>query len=310
MRNADIAMYMAKRAGKDRVEFYQEGAHEEAVRLLQLRGDLEGALAALQFAILYQPILDLPTNRILGVEALLRWDHPERGRLLPDDFLAMAEELGLIVPIGRWVIAEACRQLAAWQRATGRTDLFVSANVSPLQLRDARFVDDVMVAIARAAIKPEDLTLEVTESAILDADGSAAVLERLRAMGVRIALDDFGTGYATISNLMRVPLDLIKIDRSFVAGLHAGSREAALVENLLRIASALGVEPVAEGIEDREERQLLTDLGCRLGQGFLMSVPAEADIIEHLLESTAVVPNARHRKRSRTSRTGPSSVPA
>ena len=283
MRDADIAMYQAKRLGKNRVEFYEQGAHEDAALRLRLRTDLEGALAAGQFALVYQPIVELATNRVVGAEALLRWDHPDRGRLLPADFLATVEELGLIVPIGRWVVQEACRQLAHWQAELRMRDLFVSVNLSPLQLRDPALADDIEWAIADAGIRPSDLTIEVTESVVLDAASTAGVLERLRADGIRIALDDFGTGFATLSNLARVPLSMIKVDRSFVAALADGSREAAIVENLLHIAASLGLEPVAEGIEESDQRQRLVDMGCRLGQGFLMGFPAEASAVTRLI---------------------------
>jgi diguanylate cyclase (GGDEF)-like protein len=283
MRDADIAMYQAKRLGKNRVEFYEQGAHEDAALRLRLRTDLEGALAAGQFALVYQPIVELASNRVVGAEALLRWDHPERGRLLPADFLATVEELGLIVPIGRWVVQEACRQLAHWQAELRMRDLFVSVNLSPLQLRDPALADDIEWAIADAGIRPSDLTIEVTESVVLDAASTAGVLERLRADGIRIALDDFGTGFATLSNLARVPLSMIKVDRSFVAALADGSREAAIVENLLHIAASLGLEPVAEGIEESDQRQRLVDMGCRLGQGFLMGFPAEANAVTQLI---------------------------
>ncbi|MBF6604790.1 MAG: EAL domain-containing protein [Chloroflexi bacterium] len=304
MRNADIAMYLAKERGKNRVESYEEGAHVDVVRRLQLRTDLEHALAAGQFALVYQPIVDLASGSMVGVEALLRWDHPERGRLNPADFLAMLEEQGRIVPVGRWVVKEACRQLGVWKRRYPTQPLYVSVNLSPLQLRDPATADDIERAIGEAGIAAADLVVEITESVVLDIERSLPILARLRARGVRVALDDFGTGYSTITNLVKVPLDIMKIDQSFIAPLETGGRSAALVENLLQIASSMGVEAIAEGIEVSAQREALVGLGCRLGQGFLMGFPADPSAVTELL-SAQVAATRRPRVPARRSAYAP-----
>lgn len=304
MYNADIAMYLAKERGKNRVESYEVGAHVEAVRRLQLRTDLEHALAADQFALVYQPIVDLASGSMVGVEALLRWDHPDRGRLAPGEFLAMLEELGLIVPVGHWVVTEACRQLGVWKRSYPMQPLYVSVNLSPLQLRDPATADDIERAIAAAGIDATDLVVEITESVFLDLERSLPILERLRRQGVRVALDDFGTGYSTITNLVKVPLDIMKVDQSFIAPLETGGRSAALVRDLLQIATSMGVEAIAEGIEVSAQRDALVGLGCRLGQGFLLGFPADPSTVTELLSAQAATSHGPRPRVART--TGPS----
>ena len=254
--------------------------------------------------------MDLATGSIAGLEALLRWEHPERGRLGPSEFLGTLEELGLIVPVGRWVMREACRQLGVWKRIDPRP-LYVSVNLSPLQLRDPVTADDIEHAIADAGISPSDLVVEITESVVLDIQRSLPILERLRRKGVRVALDDFGTGYSTITNLMKVPLDIMKVDQSFIAPLEMGGRSAALVENLLQIAASMGVEAIAEGIEVSAQRDALLGLGCRLGQGFLLGFPADpAAVTELLATQTAPRPSGARTRAVVASGPNPEPLPS
>jgi diguanylate cyclase (GGDEF)-like protein/PAS domain S-box-containing protein len=285
LRNGDIAMYMAKNAGKGCYEIFEPSMHLAVVERLQLESDLQKALDRDELQLHYQPIVDLADRSIVGVEALLRWNHPDRGMVSPGEFIPLAEETGLIIPIGRWVLLEACTQIAAWQDLfSTEPPLHISVNVSMKQLSHGDVVADVREALDRSGIDPAGLTLELTESALVqDPDATVQVLRQLKALGVRLAVDDFGTGYSSLSYLQRFPVDILKIDRSFVEGVVDGSQNPALVRAIVDIGHSLKLETVAEGIEHDEELTQCRALQCHLGQGYLFARPAKGDDIEELL---------------------------
>lgn len=233
----------------------------------------------------YQPIVELSTGRVACVESLLRWQHPERGLLHPGEFLAMAEESGLIAPIGAWVLEESCRQAVAWTRARQRAGLgddavSVSVNLSPRQLIDPGLVDEVAAIVAGAGIDPETVWLEITEGALAaDTESTLAVLRRLRNLGIRLAIDDFGTGYASLGYLRSFPVEVLKIDRSFMVGLGRGAEDATIVRSVIALAASLGLDCVAEGVEQPTQLEELRTLGCTFAQGFLLGVPLPADVL-------------------------------
>ena len=274
MRNADVAMYLSKSRGKGRYEFFEEDMHEEAVERLDLKADLQRAIDQDQFLLHYQPIFNLKTGKVDLVEALIRWKHPERGLVEPDRFIALAEENGLIVPIGSWVIREACRQAAAWHKIPGCEDIAISINLSMRQLEDDQLINTLTNAIAASGVKASNLVLEITESMLaIDAEQSIGILGQLGTIGVKLAIDDFGTGYSSLSYLKAFPVDAIKIDRSFINELHRSSTSSALVEAIVNLSSALGAYTVAEGIEYSDQADILRRLGCDRGQGFYYCRP-------------------------------------
>jgi diguanylate cyclase (GGDEF)-like protein len=277
LRDADLALYAAKAAGKDRYTLFEASMSSGVEGALELEAELKAALQTGQFFLSYQPIFDLASGEIAGVEALVRWQHPTRGVVPPDSFIPLAEESGLIVPLGRWVLEEACRQAAVW--ATRGLALGVSVNVSAHQLGRKGFAEDVRRALRQSGIAPSSLTLEITETTLMR-NVPAERLELIRALGVRVAIDDFGTGYASLSNLQRVPVDILKIDRSFVAALSHGRASHELLRAILGVARALSLVVVAEGIEKQSQRDALEAMGCEMGQGFLLARPGPAEDIE------------------------------
>jgi diguanylate cyclase (GGDEF)-like protein/PAS domain S-box-containing protein len=279
LRDADVAMYVAKRRGKDRLEVFEASVHQEAVTRLSLLADLPKALEGGQLSLEYQPVVELATGRMTGVEALLRWRHPQRGSIPPDQFIPLAEESGLIVPIGRWVLREACRQVRKWDPSVVGPPLTVSVNVSSRQV-DPAIVETVREALAEARLAPSRLILEITESALLQ-DPAAAheLLVRLRKSGVRLAIDDFGTGYSSLDYLRRLPIDLLKIDRSFVATAATGRRRSALLGSIVGLGRTLGMDLIAEGVETPAQLQALLALGVRQAQGFHFSRPLTPDAL-------------------------------
>jgi diguanylate cyclase (GGDEF)-like protein/PAS domain S-box-containing protein len=277
LRDADVSMYTAKSNGKNRVEVFVPSMHEAALARLALKGDLERALAREEFTLVYQPIMDLGTNRIAGVEALVRWNHPRRGLVGPNDFIAVAEETGLIVPLGRWVLERACRQANAWQNETSKR-LTMSVNVSARQIQEPAFVQEVADVLAVTGLAPERLTLELTESVLMqDVDATAMTLTSLKALGIRLAIDDFGTGFSSLSYLRRFPIDELKIDRSFVTTMNTGPDESALVRSILKLGETLHLETVAEGIEQADQLAELRTLGAGRGQGYFFAMPLSPD---------------------------------
>ena len=275
MRNADVAMYLAKGQGKQQVQLFQPHLHADIVRALGVKADLNRAIDAKEFVLHYQPIIGLADGELAGVEALLRWEHPARGLVPPLDFIPTAESTGLIVPLGRWVLDEALRQAAEWQRAVGRT-ITMNVNLSAIQLEDPTIVGDVQAALARHHVAPGSLVLEVTESRDLDRESIASTITGLRALGVRIAIDDFGTGYSSFGCLSRLEVDFLKLDRKFVDAMGTDRREATLGRAIILLGASLGLEMVAEGIETDLQLATLRDLGVECGQGFFIDRPMTA----------------------------------
>ena len=286
MREADVAMYTAKGRGKNRVERYDATLNDVAAEHHALKAELAGATARGELALDYQPIVDLATGTFAGVEALVRWQHPTRGLLPPFAFIDLAERTGAIVDIGSWVLETAAGQLRTWQRRYDLPELKLSVNVSVCQLDDPGFADHVGDVLGRTGLDPQSLILEVTESVLADpACGAAASLQTLRQLGVRVALDDFGTGYSSIGYLRQLPVDILKIDRSFISGEQANRPGDVLLEAVVGLAQRLGLDVIPEGIEEPDQLARLQVLGCRTGQGFLLARPVPAEAIDRLLES-------------------------
>ena len=284
LRDADAALYRAKAMGRDQFVVFEAAMQSAALDRLALRSDLDSALEGGQFFLLYQPIFDLETFRIRGVEALLRWGHPVRGVIVPDDFIPVLEDTGLIVPVGRWVLHEACRQAAVW-RQRGHP-LNMSVNVSMRQLESDGLVTDVTDALSASGLESGSLTIEVTESTLMrDADATVARLRRIKDLGIMIAIDDFGTGYSSMAYLRQFPVDILKIDRSFVAEVDGSPDSAALLHTLVELGRTLSLVTLAEGIEDDVQLDWLRYEHCDVGQGFIFSPPVDADQIEVLLTS-------------------------
>ncbi len=277
LRDADVAMYRAKEAGKDRAVLFRGRMQRTAADRLRMREDLERGLQEGRFRLLYQPLIEIGGGEVRGVEALLRWDHPRRGLLGPDSFIPAAEQTGLIVPIGRWVLFEACREGASLLKsAENGVGLTMSVNVSAKQLQDRDFVSDVSEALAATGLPPKALVLEMTETAMVeDTAATRHAVTALKSLGVRIVIDDFGTGYSSLNYLRQFPLDGIKIDRAFVAEMHANQESAALVESILALSRALHLETVAEGIERFDQLARLRTLGADLGQGYYFARPLD-----------------------------------
>ena len=275
LRDADLAMYLAKASGRNQIMIYTAGVQEAVRDRADLAGDMRHALAGDQFEIHYQPVVSGPDFRVIGVEALLRWRHPVRGLLPPADFIPLAEETGDIRDIGAWVLKAAATKVAHWQNfLTGCSELDLAVNLSPVQLRDKGLLNVIHEALDVSGLAPEHLTLEVTESMLLaDLEDAREQLQRIRKLGVRVAIDDFGTGYSSLSYLSRLPADLVKIDRSFVHGLTADSGRSVLIRAIIEIARGLGLDVLAEGVEEVSEQEHLNQLGCVLAQGFLYSKP-------------------------------------
>ena len=283
---ADVALYAAKESGKDQVVLYREDLRTRILDRLTRRTDLEHALDGADFVVHYQPIVSIQTGEIVQCEALVRWEHPSRGLIPPAGFVALVEETGLIVDIGRWVLDQACAQLRTWVDA-GRPGLRMSVNVSSRQLREPGFVDDVRAALTRHALRPEQLVLELTESSFaLDPPVLRQRLRALHDLGIRIAMDDFGTGPSTLSALQELPLDILKIDGTFIDGLGEGNHEAStLAGAIVSLARSLHLEVIAEGIERPAQRDTLWSMGCRLGQGFFYAGLVGPDRLAAVLTS-------------------------
>lgn len=287
LRSADIAMYRAKNSGRGRYEMFDRAMHAEALTRLQIENDLRHAFEREEFFLHYQPIVALGTGRIVGVEALVRWRHYERGVVSPATFVPVAEDTGLVVPLGRWVLREACRQAVQWQQHApeGSGQPFaVSVNLSVREFAQPDLVRAVAAVLQETGLPPRALRLEITESAIISQKHPAIeIVEQLRALGVGIHLDDFGTGYSALSYLHRLPLDAVKVDRAFTSSIDQEERPLHVVRAIVSLAHAIGLEMVAEGVTTQAQLSLLREMGCNLAQGFIFSRPCSADEMELLL---------------------------
>ena len=294
LRNADAALRWAKDGGKACCVVYEPWMGERLRERVALEGELRQALARDELRVAYQPIVEVGTGRIEGVEALVRWRHPERGILLPGAFVSLAEETGLIGPIGAWVLEMACRQGRAWHDHFPAPPV-VGVNLSARQIQQPDLVESVERILRETGLEPSLLRLELTESAVMaDPEGAAATLRRLKGLGVQLALDDFGTGYSSLGSLRRFPIDLLKIDRSFVAGLGQDEADEAIVQAVVEMAPALGLRVVAEGVETPRQLEWLRNLGCELGQGYHFARPLPAEAVTTLLyEANCAAPQTR-----------------
>jgi diguanylate cyclase (GGDEF)-like protein len=290
LRSADLALGSAKRAGRSRFVVFDRVMHSEALARLQLETELRRAAEREAFVLHYQPIIALATGHIVSVEALVRWDHEERGLVPPAAFIAAAEATGVIIPVGRWVLTEACRQLRAWHVAFPQwASLSVAVNVSVRQLLRPDFPDTVSRALREASLAPEFLTIELTESVVIERpEVVLATLSAIRQLGVKVHLDDFGTGYSSLAVLDRFPLDGVKIDRAFVQTLGRESRAVQFVQAMVTLAQSLNLETVGEGVDAEEQLRQLRALGCTYGQGFLFSRAVEVSALEQLLREDPV----------------------
>ena len=279
LRNADVAMYTAKTKGKARFEIFEPAMHDAVVARLGMEAELRRAIARGEFVVHYQPIVKLESGEIIGAEALVRWQHPTRGLVPPLEFIPLAEETGLIVPLGGWVLRQACRQLAEWQRLRGGGEPFVmNVNLSSRQLVRDAIADEVAAAVDESGIRASWLVLEVTETVLMaDPVAAAAALGHIRDLGVRVALDDFGSGYSSLSHLRRFPIDIVKIDKSFVDDVAHEGVESAIARGIIELGRAMQIQTVAEGIEADEQAEMLRSLGCELGQGFFFAKPLGAE---------------------------------
>lgn len=293
LRSADAAMYQAKASGRGTYHFYTRELNRAISERLELENSLRHALDRNEFHVYYQPRIEVASGRIVSAEALIRWDCPGKGLIPPDSFISIAEESGLIIPIGQWVLQEACRQASAWQRA-GLPPIGVSVNLSPIQFRQDGLVDAVAAALALAELDPAYLELELTESLVMhDAERINVAMQSLKALGVDIAVDDFGTGYSSLSYLKRFPVDRLKVDKSFVRDIDSDPDDAAIVRAIITLGHALGLKVVAEGVETRAHLEFLRQHGCDELQGYYFSRPVPALEMEVLLRNAGAPQSGR-----------------
>ncbi len=281
LRDADTAMYRAKAQGKACYEVFDKGMHTHAVYVLQMENDLRRALDREEFCVYYQPIVALDSGQLAGFEALIRWQHPERGFINPSDFIPLAEDTGLIIPIGQWILRRACEQLAKWQwQSAANRHLFMSVNLSSKQISQPDLVDVIRETLEETNVDPKYIKLEITESAVMDnAETAVRLLKRLKALGVSLSIDDFGTGYSSLGYLHRFPVNTLKIDRSFVGRIGEKTENAEIVRTIVSLAENMGMEVVAEGVETLNQLSHLRGLKCQYGQGYLFSRPVDADSV-------------------------------
>jgi EAL domain-containing protein (putative c-di-GMP-specific phosphodiesterase class I) len=277
-------MYRAKERGGARTELFDSAMRDRAVESLAIEQELQRALERGELRLYYQPAIDLATGELVGAEALVRWQHPERGLLEPASFLPVAEETGLIVPVGAWVVEEAARQLAEWRSRPETAGMRLSVNLGASELTHPDAVATVLHAVRQAGVDPDALVIEVTEStAMADRETGFRALRELSAEGLRVAIDDFGTGYSSLDQLRRMPVDVIKVDRSFVRAMSDGDSDRELVAAVVGMGRALRLTVVAEGIETDEQAEVLRELGCNFGQGFLFARPLSQGQLEELM---------------------------
>jgi diguanylate cyclase (GGDEF)-like protein/PAS domain S-box-containing protein len=285
LRNADVAMYMAKEAGKGRYQVFEPAMHDTALRRLELKADLQRAVDNGEFVLHYQPVIELATGRIEGLEALVRWQHPTRELIAPLDFIPLAEETGLIVSLGRWVLQEACMQARRLQELyVMDPPLQMAVNLSARQLQRPEIVGEIAETLMQTRLDPSSLVLEITESVMMqDMDLSIQRLAELKELGVQLAVDDFGTGYSSLNYIRRFPVDILKVDKSFVDGVNEGGEESALTAAIIELAGILRLRPVAEGIERADQLEKLLALQCDLGQGYYFAKPLPLEAVDELL---------------------------
>jgi predicted signal transduction protein with EAL and GGDEF domain len=296
LRRADVAMYAAKAAGRGRHAVFEAAMDTRPRERLELEADLRRALERGELRLHYQPIVELVTGRTSGVEALVRWEHPERGLMPPADFIPIAEETGLIVLLGRWVLLEACRQAYAWHALHRNDQLVMCVNISALHFQHPGLVEDVAHALIESRLPAAQLKLEITETVAMEA-GAATIrtLQALKGLGVQLAIDDFGTGYSSLSYLKRFPVDTLKIDCAFVDGLGGDAHDSAIVRSVITIARSLDLSVTAEGIETVEQLSQLKALACDEGQGYYFARPGPDDIVAQLLDLDSLRPNEDRR---------------
>lgn len=298
LRDADTALYQAKKLGRARYEIFNPVMHKENVQNLQIEADLRRALERDEFLLCFQPIIELSTYRLAGFEALIRWQHKERGLVSPSDFIPLAEDNGMILPIGAWALRAACRQLREWQQNYSfAAQLWVSVNVSGKQFMQPELSDEIVKLLNETGISPHSLKLEITETAMMeDVDAAVVLLEKLKSLGIRLSIDDFGTGYSSLSYLHRFPLDSLKIDRSFVTNMQDSAENREIVRTIINLAQSLKLDIIAEGIENFDQILHLQSLNCQYGQGFYFAKPLDRKNIEIMLgelqnaESDALTP--------------------
>jgi diguanylate cyclase (GGDEF)-like protein len=285
VRRADVAVFRAKEEGRARHVVFDEAVDASSIRRFELEADLRQAVKQNQLRVFYQPELELNTGRVVGFEALVRWEHPTRGLVPPNDFIPLAEDSGEIIPIGQWVLAEACRQTRAWQSRLAELGHFTMAvNLSAKEFMEPDLTWRVAKTLRETGLRPDMLRIEITESVLMrDIALARKVFFELKGLGVEIAIDDFGTGYSSLNYLRRLPADVLKVDRSFVTDVDHDEREASIVRAVVNVARALDLTVVAEGIERPEQVQILSDIGCATAQGFLFSRPQPADLIEQFV---------------------------
>jgi diguanylate cyclase (GGDEF)-like protein len=290
---ADLALYQAKAAGKGQLVVFDDSMQRRATARLELVHALRQAVAHEDFVVYYQPQVDTASGQLVGVEALVRWQHPERGLVEPVDFIGLAEETGLILPLGLWVLRMACRQAQSWRAQNDGRPLLLSVNLSPMQVRQPDLVAEVAAILAETGLPADALCLEITESVLLeDAEATTRTLQALRALGVHLAIDDFGTGYASLSYLQRFPVETVKIDRSFIAALGESAGGMAIVEAVTALAHQLGLAVVAEGIETAAQSALVEQVGCDQSQGFYVAHPLPAEELVRLFASSLTAAGA------------------
>jgi predicted signal transduction protein with EAL and GGDEF domain len=290
LRNADVSMYVAKSNGKGNYVVFQPRMHAEVLAQLELESDLHRAFSREEFTIYYQPTVDLRSERIVGMEALLRWKHPQRGLVHPEEFISTTEETGLILTLGRWVLRCSCHQARAWQlQHPMQPPLMLNVNVSASQLKHPDFVSDVAQVLEESGLDPQSLILEITESVLMnDAEVTMGTIRGLKELGVRLAIDDFGTGYSSLGYIRRFEIDILKIDKSFLKSIGTRAEEPSLAQAVIQLGRSLGLQTIAEGIETAEQLELLQVMDCDLGQGYLFAGPLDPDSMDALLSKASM----------------------
>ncbi|MHA2959137.1 putative bifunctional diguanylate cyclase/phosphodiesterase [Priestia megaterium] len=281
IKQADIAMYVAKRNGRNTYEMSSSSSNERIIKTISMENELKYALERHEFQLVYQPLIDLKTSDVIGAEALIRWNSAKFGTVYPNEFLPILEEVGLIVPVGKWVLEEACKQMKAWTGLNSKASK-IGVNVSPIQLKSSRFVAEMEQILQKTGLEPHFLELEITESVIQNSQESKKVLNRLRSLGIKVAMDDFGTCYSSLSYLKHLPINTLKIDKSFIDDLDEVGK--VLVETIIQMGKKLNFDLTAEGIENKEQLQFVTEQGCHIGQGYIFDKPLSPEEMSRLLK--------------------------